>query len=162
MEKIIKSYLQSNYPFIYVEIVCNEIKEKIKDIELPELEEYKDKFNKYLNLPKSLNFKKNIYGLAEKFELLRRIFLKLYSKIGNEVKELKIVVDYLQAYNKYFDWIQSYINRKFYKEDPIVFYATKYLKFEIEVFIYKYEFLIKSKEDVLLDALNISYEDDTE
>lgn len=156
MRPELENYIKNNRPLIWVEKTCNEIKKVILDYDLPNIQPYHNKIKSVLKIPDNLTFKDTTYGLAKKFEVLRIVFYKLYAKLGGEILEFKHIVTYLQMFEPYFEWIQSWQKKKFNKADANVLYGTQYLKFYIEVFCYKYDFLLKGEEATLIENLDLS------
>lgn len=145
------SYFKKNIPDMYTKRQCDLIIKNVKDKTLPDITEYKEDIKNILNIDKKIVFEENNYGLALKFYKLRQVFIKLFSK--NEKPEFKEIIDWLDNFNFYlFEIIQVYKQKKFFSTDRNLNVATDYLRFYIEYFCNKYDFIF-NEGDLLFDDL---------
>lgn len=145
MDDQLMNYYKSNVPDLFIKKKCEEIINKIKDIKLPNVDEYEEEIRKILKIKKNVEFKDDNYGLALKFYLLRHMFVKIYSK--SERDEYKQIIEWLANFDFYlFDLIKKYKEKSFFTTDRQVNIATDYLRFYIEYFVNKYEFLLKEED----------------
>ena len=152
-ESRILEYIKLKKPDLYVKKKCQDIISKIKNVKLPNLDEHEKLIKKHIKIVKNLDFSSDNYGLALKFYKLREVFYRLYS-IDENPDFLKIL-EYLKEFDYYFiDLVLPYMQKRIHKTDFLLNVATNELRFYIEYFCNKYDFIIKDRDAILEDLFD--------
>lgn len=155
---IFESYLQDNVPTVYARKVADRIKKKIAGLQLPDISSEKSKIQRILN-PKDYTYKSDIYGLAVKFLHLRDSFYKLYSHDMEEEKYMKIL-EFITPFDEYTDLVRAFENNQGTQNYILIIEITQQIRFYVELFVNKYDFMLKSKEDFINEFMGVMEDDE--
>jgi hypothetical protein len=149
MENLCKSFLRIVNKEQYAKLQCKLIKDKVKLLDLPLLDQNKYKQFKKIFKESSVDN----YGIANMFWQLKNIFIEIYSHDKTDQDIINIIY-YLTFFDEYyFKQYRKFLTRTEVKKDFELSISITELEFEIKGFIYRYKFLLKNEDDVM-DLLN--------